>query len=94
MNTLYQNMKQYNIDRLESYRNKLNEWTNDKTCHLDSVAKNEIIGIIREEFNPAYHVDLWCGKCVVDMLVYAFREMDARVKTDTVNVKMPTTKRK
>lgn len=86
-------MNQHNIDRLESYRGKLNEWVNDRTCHLDSVAKNEILGIIRQEFNSGYHVDLWCGKCVVDMLVYAFREMDARMNIVKVNLS-PLNKKK
>lgn len=85
-------MNQHNIDRLESYRSKLTEWINDRTCHLDGAAKNEILEIIRKEFNPNYHVDLWCGKCVVDMLVYAFREMDARLTV--VKVELPTIKKK
>lgn len=51
-------------------------WINDRTCHLDGIAKQDILNIIREEFEPMYHVDMWCGPCVVKMLVYAFKRMD------------------
>ena len=69
-------MNQHNRDKLEKYRPKLHLWLNDKTCHLDGGQKDEILLIIREEFNPGYVVDLWCGRCVVKMMEYAFNEMD------------------
>lgn len=71
------------------------EWQNDQTCHLDAQAKQEILDVIKEEWHPGYHVDLWCGICVVRMLELAFREMDSR---ETIEVKLPreiiTTKKK
>lgn len=78
-------MKQSNRDKLETYRPKLKEWLNDKTCHLDGIEKQEILNIIREEFDPNYHADLYCGICVVRMLEHAFREMD-KIETITVNL--------
>lgn len=74
-----------NRAKLESYRPKLVEWVNDQTCHLDGIAKQEILNIIREEFNSGYQVDLWCGHCVVKMMEYAFREMD-KIETITVDL--------
>jgi hypothetical protein len=38
--------------------------------------KQEILNIIHEEFDPYYHVDLYCGSCVVKMLEYVFKRMD------------------
>lgn len=69
-------MQQHNIDKLEKYRPKLAMWVNDQTCHLDGIAKQEILDVIRAEFDPGYTVDAWCGPCVVKMLVYAFKRMD------------------
>ena len=78
-------MKSSNREKLETYRPKLKEWLNDQTCHLDGIAKQEILNIIREEWNPGYQVDLWCGHCVVKMMEYAFREMD---KVETITVEL------
>lgn len=97
-------MQQLNIDKLEKYRSKLNLWVNDQTCHLGGAEKDEILQVIREEFNPGYTVDMWCGSCVVSMMTYAFRAMDewkaqqpkpAEVKqVDTITVDFPTSKHK
>jgi hypothetical protein len=38
--------------------------------------KQEILNIIHEEFDPYYHVDLYCGSCVVRMLEYVFKRVD------------------
>ena len=78
-------MKPDNVEKLEKHRPKLNLWINDKTCHLDSGEKAEILNVIREEFNSGYHVDLWCHACVVRMLEHAFNEMDKR-KIDTITI--------
>lgn len=73
-------MNQNNIDKLNQYRPKLLVWQNDKTCHLSADEKVEIRDIIREEFNPGYTVDLFCGICVVGMLEYAFKAMDSWIE--------------
>lgn len=75
-------MNQSNIDKLEKYRPKLAMWINDQTCHLDGTAKQDILNIIREEFEPMYHVDMWCGPCVVKMLVFAFKRMDEWIERE------------
>ena len=46
--------------------------------------ENEILRIIREEWDANYHVDMWCGHCRAKMLVYAFE----RSKTDVVKIKL------
>jgi hypothetical protein len=38
--------------------------------------KQEILNIIHDEFDPYYHVDLYCGSCVVKMLEYVFKRTD------------------
>jgi hypothetical protein len=83
-------MQSHNKEKLETFRPKLNEWQNDKTCHLDADAKQAILNIIREEFDAGYHVDLWCGICVVRMLEFAFKRMD---EIAVVNVPLKTKKK-
>lgn len=92
-------MQQSNIDKLEKYRHKLNLWVNDQTCHLGGAEKNEILQVIREEFNPDYTADMWCGSCVVSMMVFAFQQMDSWIAqqpkpeeekpVDTITVDFP-----
>lgn len=71
-------MDQRNREKLEQHRSKLALWINDNTCNLDGQEKQDILDVIRAEFNPGYTVNLWCGSCVVSMMEYAFREMDSR----------------
>lgn len=80
-------MQQSNRNKLEQYRPKLKEWLNDQTCHLDLQGKQDILDVIRAEWNPGYHCDMFCGKCVVNMLEYAFRCLDSD-KTDTITVNL------
>lgn len=82
-------MQQSNIDKLNQYRPKLLVWQNDKTCHLSGDEKMEILNIVKAEFNPGYTVDLFCGICVVGMLEYAFRELDKRIETITIELPAP-----
>lgn len=78
-------MQPHNRQRLEKYRRQYNAWVNDRVLYdLDGAAKNEIIDVIRQEWNPGYTTDLWCGSCVAKMLEYAFRSMD----TEVVKIKM------
>ena len=79
-------MKRSNIDKLQKYRPKLNEWLNDQTCHLDIQAKQEILDVIKEEFNSGYSVDMYCGHCVVKMMEYAFQELDKRLSTIKIDL--------
>lgn len=78
-------MKQSNIEKLQKHRPKLLVWQNDKTCHLNGQEKQEILDVIREEFNHGYTVDLWCGHCVVKMMEYAFAELDKCIDTIKIN---------
>ncbi len=79
-----------NRNILEQHRPKLYLWINDNTCHLDINEKQQILNVIRAEFNPVYQVDLWCGHCVAKMLEYAFKEMDSRT---VVNVSFENKKK-
>ena len=71
-------MTQENIDKLEKYRHLYEIWNGTQSVTLDGNAKNDILAVIKAEFNPKYSIDMWCGKCVKDMLVYAFQEMERR----------------
>lgn len=84
-------MTQSNRDKLEKHRPKLNLWINDQTCHLDINEKQEILDVVREEFDPNYHLDPWCGSCVVRMMEYAFKRMD---ELEIVNVPLNPVKKK
>lgn len=75
-------MQPENRNRLEKYREMYNAWVNDQVLYnMDGAAKNEIIDVIRKEFNPGYVTELWCGSCVAKMLVYAFEQMDKEITT-------------
>ena len=70
-------MRADNRKSLERYRSQYEAWVNDDVLYdLDGSARNEILRIIREEWAPGYQVNVWCGKCVADMLVFAFKNMD------------------
>ena len=73
-------MQSSNRDKLEKYRPKLAVWVNDQTCHLNGGERQEILDVIRAEWDVTYHIDMYCGVCVVKMLVYAFERMDNEVK--------------
>lgn len=80
-------MKQSNKDKLEKYRRNYTLWvTNKELVDMDGQAKNEIIEVVRAEFDPNYSTDLWCGVCVAKMLTYAFEEMDKQY--DTIKIKI------
>lgn len=80
-------MKQSNKDKLEKYRRIYTLWsTNQELVDVDGAAKNEILEVIRAEFDPNYSTDLWCGVCVAKMVTYAFEEMDKQYTT--INIKI------
>ena len=40
----------------------------------------EILRIVREEFDPHYSVDAWCSSCVMNMVIFAFGRLDSLKK--------------
>jgi hypothetical protein len=44
--------------------------------YIDERQKAEILRIINEEFDAMYRPNLWCGPCVIEMLVKAFKHLD------------------
>lgn len=77
-------MRQENRESLEKYRSHYNQWVGSKNLLPMNGGENEILRIIREEWDANYHVDMWCGHCQAKMLVYAFE----RSKTDVVKIKL------
>lgn len=44
--------------------------------HLDGATRSGMLRIIQEEFNPHYHIDLWCGNCVAELIRYCYQLYD------------------
>lgn len=44
---------------------------------------NEVLRIVREEWDPGYTCDMWCDYCKMKLIDYAFGMM---AKTDTITV--------
>lgn len=42
--------------------------------------------VMREEFQPGYHTDLWCPPCLVEMLKTIYRHYDEWLKQQPVTV--------
>lgn len=88
-------MLAHNRQALERFRGHYNAWVKDKCLNSMDGGENDILRIIREEWDPFKTVDLWCGSCRAAMLVYAFEKMDAEatqaappMDTDTVRIKL------
>lgn len=84
-------MRQANRTRLEKYRSFYTCWVEIKSLSgIDAAGKNEIQDIIRQEWDPDYTCMMWCGNCVVNMIVFAFERMDAWVRDNTFMIKSST----
>ena len=75
-------MSPENRARLEKYRPIYSMWVNDKVL-LNTSFANEVQEIIRQELNPGYTAQTWCGKCCADMLELAFRHLDSLPKDES-----------
>ena len=62
-----------NRQRLERYRFILNERSFTPGGGL---SMNEVLEIIQAEFNPNYTVNMYCDHCKMEMVRYAFNELD------------------
>jgi hypothetical protein len=69
-------MSPENRAALERYRGHYDAWVNDKCLYSLDGGENEILRVIREEWDPTYKADLWCGSCRAKMVVFAFQMMD------------------
>ena len=72
-------MSPENRQRLEKYRQIYTMWVNDEVL-LNTSFASEVQDIIRQELNPGYTAQTWCGKCCADMLELAFRHLDSLPK--------------
>lgn len=81
-------MRPDNRQALEKYRNIYNAWVNDKCLYSMDGGENEVLRIIREEWDAGHKVDLWCGVCRAAMLVFAFQRMDSEAPTEIVKIKL------
>lgn len=84
-----------NKQSLERFRNHYNAWVKDACLYSMDGGENDVLRIIREEWDPGHHVDLWCGSCRAKMLVYAFERMDKEatqaappMKTTVIKIKI------
>jgi len=44
--------------------------------HLNANEREGMQRIMREEFQPGYHTDLWCGPCLFDMVKLLYTRYD------------------
>lgn len=68
-------MSPENIKKLEKYRYVLEGKSFTRVPGYDL---NEVLEVIRAEFNPSYTVDMFCNHCKMRMIEYAFNEMNKR----------------
>lgn len=47
---------------------------------LSAEVRTRMQEIIRQEWEPTYHTDLWCGSCVSDMVKKIYRHYDEWIK--------------
>jgi hypothetical protein len=74
------------------------QFLNDNRHHYDTLIKafylrslsaevrTRMQEIIRQEWEPGYHTDLWCGPCVSDMVKKLYRLYDEWLKQQPVTV--------
>jgi hypothetical protein len=73
-------MSPHNRERLEKHRHI---YVNRSSNGGDWA--NEILDIIRAEWDPGYNVMMFCGSCLLTMVDFAFNKMDS--ETDIINIK-------
>mgnify|MGYP001608699990 CR=1 FL=1 len=83
-------MLQANIDKLEKYRYVL---VNRSFTPMEGHNLQDVLDVIREEFDPNHRVDMFCSYCLMKMVEYAFSEMEKRMKadggaTDRINIQL------
>ena len=84
-------MKPENTAYLEAHRGIWTMYERAKIItHMDQSVKDGLLRVIREEFDPGYLVNMWCGVCVVDMLKYVYTQYDKWLKAQENNVQPPT----
>jgi hypothetical protein len=53
---------------------------------LSAEVRTRMQDIIRQEWEPGYHTDLWCGPCVSEMVKKLYRHYDEWLKQQPVTV--------
>lgn len=43
---------------------------------LNYIEREDLVRVMREEFNPISNPDLWCGECVADFIKDLYRRFD------------------
>jgi hypothetical protein len=62
---------------------------------LSSEVRTRMQEIIRQEWEPGYHTDLWCGPCVSDMVKKVYQHYDEWLKQQqpvTMQANFPSNK--
>lgn len=69
-------MSPESIATLEKYRHKYRQWTEAQSLTLQPEEREEILQVIRREWDPGYTVMGWCGHCVAKMLEFAYNKFN------------------
>ena len=72
-------MKPENRRSLETFRHLL-------INRGGSADLNEVLRIVREEWDPGYRCDMWCDHCKMKLVEFAFGKMDSEPKVDNITV--------
>lgn len=75
-------MKQENKDFLEQHRPIYDMLVKAGiVTHLDNATREGILRVIREEWDGGYMINTWCQSCVVDMIKYAYVQLEKFLAT-------------
>jgi hypothetical protein len=69
--------------------NRIHHETLTKAFYMRSLSANvreRMQNIIRENWEPGYHTDLWCGPCVSEMVKKLYRHYDEWLDKQPVTV--------
>jgi hypothetical protein len=62
----------------EDYREYYDTWNLIQYMDMPMKERHELHRIVKEEWDPNYPLTPWCGPCIVDMLKYAFNQLDKK----------------
>lgn len=70
-------MQQSSIDFLNNNRHHYESYTKARFVkNFGNDIRAEMLAVVRKEFDPGYNTALWCGDCVMNMLVFCYQQYD------------------
>lgn len=69
-------MKPENLQFLNDNRHHYETLVRAGFMSMDAGVKNDMLRVMREEFDSGYHTTLWCSTCVIEMVKLLYRRYD------------------